>query len=42
LIAGDQGTGKTALTAKLALECGYPYVQKIHPDKLIGLSAYGK
>ena len=30
------------MTAKLALECGFPYVKKIHPDILVGLSAWGK
>lgn len=42
LVCGAQGTGKTALVSKIALECGYPFVQKIHPDKLVGLSPFGK
>ena len=36
------GTGKSALVAKLAIECGFPYVQKISPEKLVGLSTWGK
>ncbi len=34
LLHGDPGTGKTALAAKLAIDCGFPYSRLISADTL--------
>jgi len=42
LLEGSQGSGKTALAAKLATESGYPFVKLISPELLVGYSETGK
>ena len=42
LLEGKNGSGKTALAAKLALESHFPYVKMISPEKFVGYSEIGK
>jgi len=42
LLEGPQGSGKTALAAKLATESGYPYVKLLCPESLVGYTETGK
>jgi vesicle-fusing ATPase len=42
LLEGKNGSGKTALAAKLALESKFPYVKMISPENFVGYSEVGK
>jgi len=42
LIEGDQGSGKTALACKIALDSGFPFVKIISPETLVALTDTGK
>ncbi len=42
LLEGRNGSGKTALAAKLALESKFPYVKMITPENFVGYSEQGK
>ncbi len=42
LLEGKNGSGKTALAAKLALESHFPYVKMISPENFVGYSEVGK
>ncbi len=42
LLEGKNGSGKTALAAKLALESKFPYVKMITPENFVGYSEQGK
>lgn len=39
---GKQGSGKTALACKLALESDFPFVKLISPENFVGTSEIGK
>jgi vesicle-fusing ATPase len=42
LLEGKNGSGKTALAAKLALQSRFPYVKMITPENFVGYSEQGK
>ena len=42
MLEGKNGSGKTALAAKLALESQFPYVKMITPENFVGYSEVGK
>ena len=42
LLEGKNGSGKTALAAKLALESQFPFVKLISPENFVGYSEVGK
>jgi vesicle-fusing ATPase len=42
LLEGQNGSGKTALAAKLALDSGFPYVKMISPEQFVGFTEYAK
>jgi vesicle-fusing ATPase len=42
LLEGENGCGKTALSAKLALQSNFPFVKLISPEKFVGMSDYQK
>lgn len=42
LFYGENGTGKTSLAVKIALNSRFPYVKMISPKNIIGLSEYEK
>ncbi len=42
LLEGKNGSGKTALAAKFALESGFPFVKMISPENFVGYSEQGK
>lgn len=42
LLEGKNGSGKTALAAKLALESTFPFVKLISPENFVGYSEAGK
>jgi len=42
LLEGKNGSGKTALAAKLALESQFPYIKMISPENFVGYSEVGK
>ena len=42
LIDGEQGSGKTAVASKLALESGFPFVKFITPNDFVGLPEFMK
>lgn len=42
LLDGDQGSGKTALAAQLALDSGFPFVKFLSASDLIAMSDYHK
>lgn len=42
LLEGNNGSGKTALAAKLALDSGFPYVKLISPEHFVGYTEYAK
>jgi vesicle-fusing ATPase len=42
LLEGIIGSGKTAISAKLAMESNFPYVKMITPDDLVGYQESSK
>ena len=42
LFEGQNGSGKTALAAQLALDSGFPYVKMISPEQFVGYTEYAK
>ena len=42
LFLGPEGSGKTALACKLALESGFPFVRIISPENMIAYSESAK
>lgn len=42
LLAGDNGCGKTALAAKLAISSNFPFVKFISPENFVGYSEHAK
>ena len=42
LLEGQNGSGKTALAAKLALDSGFPYVKMVSPEQFVGYTEYAK
>jgi vesicle-fusing ATPase len=42
ILEGAKGTGKTALAAKMAHECDFPFVRMISADTMIGMSEFAK
>jgi vesicle-fusing ATPase len=42
LLEGPTGSGKTALSAKLAMESDFPYVKLLSPEALVGYNEMGK
>ena len=42
LVAGEPGSGKTALAAKIAFDAKFPFVRVLSPDKYIGMSEQTK
>lgn len=42
LLEGPEGSGKTALAAKLAIESGFPYVKLVSPENYVGYTESGK
>jgi vesicle-fusing ATPase len=42
LLEGKNGSGKTALAAKLALESQFPYIKLVSPENFVGYSEVGK
>ncbi|OMH78523.1 Vesicular-fusion protein sec18 [Zancudomyces culisetae] len=42
LLHGDQGSGKTALAATLAIESGFPFCKLVSPEGMVGYSENGK
>ena len=39
---GQNGSGKTALAAKLAKDSGFPYVKIVSPENYVGYTEYAK
>ena len=42
LLEGQQGSGKTAIAAKMALDSEFPFVKLITPENYVGYSEYAK
>jgi vesicle-fusing ATPase len=42
LLEGRNGSGKTAMAAKLALESQFPFIKMISPENFVGYSEAGK
>ena len=42
LLEGENGSGKTAMAAKIALESGFPYVKMISPEQFVGFTDFAK
>lgn len=42
LLDGENGCGKTALAAKIALESKFPYVKMISPEQFVGFTEFAK
>lgn len=42
LLEGENGSGKTALAAKIALESKFPYVKMISPEQFVGFTEFAK
>jgi vesicle-fusing ATPase len=42
LLEGQNGSGKTALAAKIALESQFPYVKMITPEQFVGYTEFAK
>ena len=42
LLHGDNGSGKTALAAKIAIDSGFPFVKLISPENFVGFTDFAK
>ena len=42
LLEGDNGSGKTALAAKIAIDSGFPFVKMISPENYVGFTDFAK
>lgn len=42
LLHGPPGSGKTALSAKIAIQSGFPFVKLISPEDMVGFSEFSK
>ena len=42
LLAGENGCGKTALAAKIAIDSGFPFVKMISPENYVGYTDFAK
>lgn len=42
LLEGDNGSGKTALAAKIAIDSGFPFVKMISPEHYVGYTDFAK
>jgi len=42
LLHGDNGSGKTALAAKIAIDSGFPFVKMISPEQFVGFTDFAK
>jgi vesicle-fusing ATPase len=42
LLEGDNGSGKTALAAKIAVDSGFPFVKMISPEHYVGYTDFAK
>jgi len=42
LLEGENGSGKTALAAKIAIDSGFPFVKMISPENYIGFTDFAK
>lgn len=42
LLEGDNGSGKTALAAKIALDSGFPFVKMLSPEQFVGFTDFAK
>ena len=42
LLSGENGCGKTALAAKIAIDSGFPFVKMISPENYVGFTDYAK
>jgi len=42
LLEGENGSGKTALAAKIALDSGFPFVKMISPEQFVGYTDFAK
>ena len=42
LLEGENGCGKTALAAKIAIDSGFPFVKMISPEQFVGFTDFAK
>ena len=42
LLSGENGCGKTALAAKIAIDSGFPFVKMISPENYVGFTDFAK
>jgi len=42
LLEGENGSGKTALAAKIAIDSGFPFVKLISPENFVGYTDFAK
>lgn len=42
LLEGENGSGKTALAAKIAIDSGFPFVKMITPENFVGYTEFAK
>lgn len=42
LLEGENGSGKTALAAKIAIDSGFPFVKMISPENFVGYTDFAK
>jgi len=42
LLEGANGSGKTALAVKIAIDSGFPFVKLISPENFVGYTDFAK
>ena len=42
MLEGENGSGKTALAAKIAIDSGFPFVKMISPEQFVGFTDFAK
>lgn len=42
ILEGENGSGKTALAAKIAIDSGFPFVKMISPENFVGFTDFAK